>query len=86
MNDITAVRHEGGHRVWLRFDDGAEGVVDLGGLKFIGVLAPLRDERYFAQVRVDPEARTLAWPNGVDLDPDVLYSRLTGAPLPGSQD
>jgi hypothetical protein len=85
LRDITDVRHEGGHRVWLRFNDGAEGVVDLAtALKFVGVLAPLRDESYFAKVRVDPQSRMLAWPNGVDLDPDVLYSRLTGAPLPGS--
>ena len=30
------------------------------------------DPAYFAQVRVDPEFRTLCWPNGADVDPDVL--------------
>lgn len=34
---------------------------------------PLRDLSYFAQVRVDPEAGTIVWPNGADLDPLVLY-------------
>ena len=34
---------------------------------------PLRDPDYFAQVRVDPEAGTIVWPNGVDLDPQVLH-------------
>lgn len=47
-----------------------------------GVFAPLKDIAYFAQVAVDPEAGTLVWPNGVDLDPDVLYSEATGTPLP----
>jgi hypothetical protein len=34
---------------------------------------PLRDPDYFAQVQVDPEAGTIVWPNGVDLDPLVLH-------------
>jgi hypothetical protein len=25
--------------------------------------------------------RTVAWPNGADLDPDVLYGRITGTPV-----
>jgi hypothetical protein len=34
---------------------------------------PLQDPDYFAQVRVDPELGTVVWPNGYDLDPDVLH-------------
>jgi hypothetical protein len=33
-------------------------------------------------VAVDPEAGTLIWPNEVDLDPDVLYSLVTGQTIP----
>lgn len=47
-----------------------------------GVFAPFEDVTFFAQVAVDEEAGTLVWPNGVDLDPDVLYSEATGTPLP----
>ncbi len=36
----------------------------------------IRDDRaVFEQVRVNPEARTIQWPGGVDLDPDVIYGR-----------
>jgi hypothetical protein len=27
----------------------------------------------FDQVRLDPEARTLVWPNGADFDPAMLH-------------
>lgn len=37
------------------------------------LLEPLGDPDYFAQVRVDPDARTVVWPNGLDLAPEVLH-------------
>jgi len=36
---------------------------------------------YFEQVRADSEPGTVTWPNGADLDPDVLYGRVTGIPV-----
>ena len=72
---ITAVEVRRHYVIVLRFVDGSQGEVDLGprirGRG--GVFAPLQDPAFFAQVRVDPEAGTIVWPNGLDLDPDVLY-------------
>jgi hypothetical protein len=66
----------------LAFSDGAVGQADLGRhLSFVGVLAPLADPGYFAQVRVDREAGTITWPNGADLDPLVLHALVTGTPV-----
>jgi Protein of unknown function (DUF2442) len=36
-------------------------------------VAIYRDREVFEQVRVNPGGRTIEWPGGVDLDPDVLY-------------
>jgi len=84
-SDIVEVRPLGGYRLFLRFDDGAAGEIDLGlFLRFEGVFAALRDQTVFAAVRVDPEIGTIVWPNGADLCPDVLHARLTGQPLPGT--
>jgi len=81
---IAAVQHKGQHRLHLTFTNGEEAEVDFGPrvLGRGGVFRPLEDVAYFAQVDVDPEARTLVWPNGVDLDPDVLYCEAMGISLP----
>jgi len=34
----------------------------------------------FGQVRVDEEIGTIAWPNGADLDPDVIYEAINLGP------
>jgi hypothetical protein len=82
LQDIVEVRPRDGYRLWLRFEDGIEGEVDITKLvQFTGVFAPLRDREKFLEVRVDRELGTVCWPNGVDLDPDVLYSQITGEPI-----
>ncbi len=80
--DVVEVRPTAGHRLWLRFADGATGEVDIASfVQLDGVFEPLKDPAFFREVRVDPEAGTIVWPNGADLDPDVLYSRVTGEPI-----
>jgi hypothetical protein len=80
--DVVKVEPRGGYRVWLQFQDGVEGEVDLGPeLTFQGVFAPLRDPAYFARVSVNAELGTIGWPNGADWDPLVLYSRVTRRPV-----
>lgn len=74
---ITGVEVRAHFVVGLTFADGSRGVVDLAPSMrgHGGMFAPLQDPDYFAQVRVDPESGTIVWPNGVDLDPDVLYHK-----------
>jgi hypothetical protein len=83
LKDIVSANPLGGYRLHLRFEDGVEGVVDLGSLiHFRGIFAPLQDPGYFAQVRVDRDLGSVSWPNGADVDPDVLYGHL----VPDSDD
>ncbi|MEX2303768.1 MAG: DUF2442 domain-containing protein [Bryobacterales bacterium] len=83
LKDIIQVTPLEGFRLRLRFEDGVEGEVDLQKvIRFEGVFAALRTRGEFEKVRVDPELGTICWPNGADLDPDVLYARVTGQPAP----
>ena len=77
--DIRTAEPLANHRLRLAFDDGVEGVVDLGRmLRWEGVFESLRDDREFEKVRVNPEAGIVEWPNGADLDSIVLYADVTG--------
>lgn len=82
LKDIVQVKPLEGYRLHLRFEDGVEGSVDVAELiEFTGIFAPLRDRDTFLQVRVNPDLGTICWPNGADLDPDVLYALITGEPI-----
>jgi hypothetical protein len=63
----------GPFRLAITFSDGTVQDVDfrpvLGGALF----GPLRDLAAFNAVTLDPEAGTLAWPNGADFDPATLH-------------
>ena len=84
MKDIVEVRPLGGYRLYLRFEDGVAGELDFAQrLRFEGVFAPLTDPAVFAQVRIHTALGTVVWPNGADLDPDVIYAELSGTPEGG---
>jgi hypothetical protein len=83
LKDIVAVEPKQEYRLYLSFEDGVFGEVDVSQLiEFSGVFAPLKELSYFQQVQVNPEVGTIVWPNGADLDPDVLYAIITGEALP----
>lgn len=62
--------------VWVRYDDGLEGEVDLSGELSGPVFEPLRDTGFFQRFRLHPELHTLVWPNGADFAPEFLREKL----------
>ncbi|NEQ75555.1 MAG: DUF2442 domain-containing protein [Okeania sp. SIO2C9] len=78
LKDIIEVSHQENYLLYLKFEDGKEGIVDISQLiKFTGIFAKLQDINYFKTVKLNPEWGTIYWENGADLDPDVLYSIVT---------
>jgi hypothetical protein len=71
----------GDHVLRVLFSDGTVGDIDFSAERWTGVLAPLNDPPYFAEVTVDLEAGTVAWPGGIDLAPEPLYEQAKAHPL-----
>lgn len=76
MHKIVEIKVFEGYKVWIRFEDGTQGTVDLSDLVGKGVFASWKEPQEFAKVFIDPETHTLAWPGGIDLAPDALYDDL----------
>lgn len=78
LYDIVEVRVVKDYVVYLRFEDGTEGEVDISELvPFKGVFLKLKDLNYFAKVFINPELGTIVWDNGADLSPSYLYSLIS---------
>lgn len=55
------------------FADGEIRDVDIEPILSGPVFGPLRDVDLFGGVAIDETGDTIVWPNGADLDPDVIY-------------
>ena len=70
---VTEVKVVGPHSLNLTFDNGIRKRVNLRRELYGVIFEPLRDPSYFAQAYLDPDSRTVAWPNGADFAPDYLF-------------
>jgi len=70
---VTKVEVVGPYSLDLTFDNGIRKRVNLLRELYGEVFQPLRDPAYFAQAYLDPDSRTVTWPNGADLAPDFLF-------------
>jgi hypothetical protein len=68
---VTDVKYIDDYRLWLRFNNGAEGILDLEAELYGEIFEPLIDKDLFQQVYLT--SRTIEWPNGADFAPEYLY-------------
>ncbi len=68
----------GAFRLLLEFEDGTQKAVDLEPYLHGLVFQPIRDDPAMFQ-RISIRGGTIAWENGADIDPDVLYYDLKPA-------
>jgi hypothetical protein len=73
---VTDAKHLQDYQIWLKFNDDAEGIVDLSKELWGGMFEPLKDLSLFSQVKLDAELDTIVWPNGADLAPEFLHELL----------
>jgi hypothetical protein len=73
IHRVVSFEYASGYTLRVRFDDGAEQVIDFEPILAGELYGPLRDKNLFCRVVVDPEVHTLVWPNGADFDPAILH-------------
>jgi len=73
---IIDAKHLQDYQIWLKFNDGAEGAVDLSKELWGTMFEPLKNLDLFCQVKLDTELDTIVWPNGADLAPEFLHELL----------
>lgn len=73
---VTEAAYLHDYVIWLRFNDGTEGEVDLEGELEGEVFDPLKDVEQFKKFRVHPEIETIVWENGADLAPEFLHEHM----------
>lgn len=71
---ITSVEPKERYKLLLEFNTGERKLVDIEHFLRGPIFRPVREDLdFFCLVEVDDELGTIVWPNGADIDPDVLY-------------
>jgi len=79
LHRVRSFKIEAPYTLRVEFDDATVQVIDFQSVLAGELLGPLRDLTVFNQVRIDPEVKTLVWPNGADFDPATLHDWPTHA-------
>ena len=73
---VREAKYRRDYVIWLRFNDGAEGEIDLTQFLEGEMFASLKNLQEFKKFQVDPELQTIVWENGADLAPEFLYENM----------
>jgi hypothetical protein len=79
MIRIVQVKALEGHRLWVRFNDGLEGVYAVEPARRGGVFQPLQDPAVFKAVSINDDFGCVEWPGGADLCPTSMHEELVAA-------
>jgi len=70
VNKVKALRD---YKLELTFENKEKRIFDVKPYLDTGLFKKLRDENLFKMVKISHD--TIEWPNGIDLDPEVLYEK-----------
>ena len=71
---VTNAKYIRDYQIWLSFNDGTEGKVDLGPELHGEVFELLKDKEFFRSFSL--EGHTLSWSNGADFAPEFLREQI----------
>lgn len=71
---VTQAKYIDEYKIWLSFNDGAEGEIDLASELYGAIFEPLKDKEFFKSFIL--EGHTLTWGNGADFAPEFLREHI----------
>ncbi|HEX2611405.1 MAG TPA: DUF2442 domain-containing protein [Gemmatimonadales bacterium] len=75
---VVEARYLHDHTVWVRFNDGTAGEIDLSSELEGPVFGPLKDTCQFKRFEI--AHHTLSWENGADFAPEFLRQHVRATP------
>ena len=76
----TQVKPLSGFKIWIEYEDGESGEIDLSHLAGKGVFKVWDEPGHFEKVHIS-SYRAIAWDDDIDMCADALYMELTGKTL-----
>lgn len=70
---VTDAKYIKDYTIWVEFNDGTSGNVDLSSELDVGVFKPLHNIDYFKNFKI--RGHTLSWDNGADFAPEFLHKK-----------
>lgn len=77
MMRVVEIRALPDYKIWVRYEDGVEGEIDLSSYVGKGVFSAWNDPSFFEGVHVSPHG-SIAWSDDIELCADSIYLELTG--------
>jgi len=73
---LISAKYIESYKILVCFSDGVSGIADLSDLLWGPIFEPLNDPKIFQSFTLNLELNTISWPNGADVAPESLYSRV----------
>ncbi len=77
MEKIIEIKALKNYKLFLKYSDGVEGVIDLSDIVGKGVFEAFKNYSFFENVKIG-ESDAPTWENETDIDPLNQYLKLTG--------
>ncbi len=74
---LIKAKAENSYRLFVKFEDDIEGIIDLSKWKGKGVFEYWNDESNFRNFKIN-EDNKIEWNEMIDIDPDAFYLELVG--------
>lgn len=76
MIEVKKAKYLKEYKIWLEFNDGTNGVVDLHPNLWGDMFEPLKEIDLFKNFKISDDFNTINWENGADLAPEYLYNKV----------